>query len=201
MTTLLIGTTNQGKLREFEAILGILSADGVTLANLRDVGLDSLELDEPYATFADNARHKAAWYARQTGLIALADDSGLLVDALDGRPGVYSARYAPGTDADRCTKLLAELTGVPDERRTARFVCAVAVVDPASGRTVEAQGVVEGRIAHQPTGTSGFGFDPIFIPHGSAVSLSAMGEDKHAISHRGRAARAALAGVRALIKG
>lgn len=200
LTTLLIGTTNKGKLREFEAILGELTADGVTLTNLRDVGLDSLELDEPYATFADNARHKAVWYARETGLIALADDSGLVVDALDGRPGVYSARYAPGSDADRIRKLLGELEGVPDEKRTARFVCALAVVDPASGRAVEAKGVVEGRIAHEPTGTGGFGYDPIFIPEGSAISLSAMGEEKHAISHRGRAARAALTGIRALIK-
>lgn len=201
MTTLLIGTTNKGKLREFEAILGILAADGVTLASLRDVGLDSLELEEPYATFAGNARHKAAWYAQKTGLIALADDSGLVVDALDGRPGVYSARYAPGTDADRYTKLLAELDGVPDERRTARFICAVAVVDPQRERAVEAEGVVEGRIAHEPTGTGGFGYDPIFIPEGSAISLSAMGEEKHAISHRGRAVQAALDGIRGLMKG
>lgn len=201
MTTLLIGTTNKGKLREFEAILGVLAVDGVTLASLRDVGLDSLELEEPYATFAGNARHKAGWYAQKTGLIALADDSGLVVDALDGRPGVYSARYAPGTDADRIAKLLGELDGVPDERRTARFVCAVAVVDPEGERAIEAEGVVEGRIAHEPTGTGGFGYDPIFIPEGSAISLSAMGEEKHAISHRGRAARAALDGIRGLMAG
>jgi len=200
LTILLIGTTNKGKLREYEAMLSVLAADGVRLTSLRDVELDSLELDEPYATFAENARHKAAWYARRSGLIALADDSGLVVDALDGRPGVYSARYAAGTDADRIAKLLRELEGVPDERRTARFVCAIAVVDPGGGRAVEAEGVVEGRIAHEPTGTGGFGYDPIFIPAGSAVSLSALGDEKHAISHRGRAARAALDGIRRLMK-
>ncbi len=126
---ILLGTSNPGKLREVGALLAELP---VRLLSLRDVGLESLEIDEPYETFTENAAHKAQAYASASGLIAVADDSGLQVDALGGRPGVYSARYAEGSDRDRYMKLLGELEGVPDAERTARFVCVAAAFDPRS---------------------------------------------------------------------
>jgi len=152
MTDLLIGTTNAGKVREYADLLAELVTAGVTLKNLRDVGLATFDVDEPYATYEENALHKAQTYAEKSGLIALADDSGIDVDALDGRPGVYSARYAGAgaTDQQRYEKLLRELEGVPDEKRTARFVCVVAVVDPKTGAVEYGRGVVEGRVARAP---------------------------------------------------
>ena len=190
---LLIGTTNPGKLREYAALLDSLPC---RLLSLRDVGLHSFDLEEPYDTFAENALHKAAEYARLSGLLALADDTGLVVDALDGRPGVYSARYAgPGaTDHDRVRKILNEIAGVPDGQRSARFACVVAVVS-ADGATCEsAEGTVEGRIGFEAgRGTEGFGYDSIFIPAGYGVPLSDISfAEKNALSHRGAAARALL---------
>ncbi|MFN8529578.1 MAG: non-canonical purine NTP pyrophosphatase, partial [Anaerolineae bacterium] len=114
MHELLIGTGNAGKLREYAVLLDYLP---LKLFNVRDAGLGGLEVDEPHPTYAENAIHKARIYANASKLPTLADDSGLEVDALDGRPGVYSARYAPGSDRDRYMKLLGELQGVPDERR------------------------------------------------------------------------------------
>ncbi|MBE0690857.1 MAG: non-canonical purine NTP pyrophosphatase, partial [Anaerolineae bacterium] len=123
---LLIASTNPGKIREYGQMFGDLDLETL---GLRAVGLETLVVDEPFATFEENAIHKAKTYARASGLTTLADDSGLEVDALDGRPGVYTARYAGdgASDKDRYTKLLAELRGVPDERRAARFVCVIAV--------------------------------------------------------------------------
>ncbi len=159
---LLLGTSNPGKLREVGALLAELP---VRLLSLRDVGLESLEIDEPYETFAENAAHKAKAYADASGLIAVADDSGLQVDALGGRPGVYSARYAPGSDRDRYLKLLGELEGVPDAERTARFVCIAAAFDPRGQVAISARGTVEGRIAQAPGEViNGFGYDAVFIP-------------------------------------
>jgi len=184
---ILIGTRNPGKLREYEALLAGLN---LTFLSLRDVDAGD-DIPEPYETFAENAELKAREYAKRTGMVTLADDSGLVVDALGGRPGVYSARYAPGTDADRYTKLLGELTGVPEDQRTARFVCAAALA-AADGTILDLQiGTVEGQIALAPgQGSNGFGFDPVFIPNGYTVTLNALTMDeKNAIDHRGNALR------------
>jgi len=159
-------------------------------------------IDEPAeggATFAANARAKALHYARATGRWALADDSGLAVDALGGAPGVRSARYAqetfqPGADRaerDRANtaKLLAALADVPDERRTARFVCHLALAEP--GRVLlEARGTLEGRIARAPAGHNGFGYDPVFfLPDRGCTAAELTAAQKNAISHRGQALR------------
>lgn len=178
---LLVATTNPGKLRELQA-----SVEGLPLQSLRDFpGL--LEVEEDQDTFEGNARKKALAYARATGLAALADDSGLCVDALGGRPGVYSARYAPGDDAARVEKLLLELAEVPDPARTAAFVCALSLAFP-DGRVITELGRCEGRIAKAPKGEGGFGFDPVFVdPESGKTFAELTHEEKHARSHRGRA--------------
>lgn len=197
---ILIGTLNQGKLREYAVLLGDLD---VQFVGLRDIGLESVTVDEPFETFAENAEHKAREYARHSGMVTLADDSGLVVDALDGRPGVYSARYAPGSDADRYTKLLGELAGVPPEQRTARFMCAAALASP-DGAIIDLKiGTVEGRIADAPgVGSYGFGYDPVFVPNGYVVTLNALTlEQKNAIDHRGNALRQLVPALRRIIAG
>lgn len=195
---LLIGTSNVGKLREYAVLLAELP---VKLLNLRDVGLDSLEVEEPYATFEENAAQKAKVYAHASGLIAVADDTGLVVDALGGRPGVYSARYGGPTDRDRYLKLLGELENVPDDQRTARFVCVTTAADPSGEHLASGRGTVEGRIARAPgAGTEGFGYDAVFVPEGYDVCLSALSmAEKNSISHRGRAARALIPALRKLL--
>jgi XTP/dITP diphosphohydrolase len=197
MTDLLIATSNPGKLREY----GVLLADvPARLLSLRDVGLENMDVEEPYETFIDNAVHKARSYAQASGLLAFADDSGLQVDALGGRPGVYSARYGGPTDADRYMKLLGELEGVPDAQRAARFVCIAAAADP-QGRLETGEGIVEGRIAQQPGDPSGgFGYDAVFIPEGWEIVFSELpGSAKHDISHRGRAARALIPALKRML--
>ncbi|MDX2161348.1 MAG: non-canonical purine NTP pyrophosphatase [bacterium] len=191
MLEIVIGTGNAGKRREYQVLLAHLP---VTLLDLAAVGLGDVEVEEPYDTYAANAIHKGRAYADLCGRPVLADDSGLEVDALEGRPGVYSARYATGGDRDRYMKLLGELEGVPDARRTARFKCISALVTPGDAEPpITALGVVEGRIAHAPTegGTVGFGYDFVFIPRGYDVALSALDMDvKNQLSHRGNAIRA-----------
>jgi len=182
---LFIATTNTGKLREYQRLLADLP---VTLRSLADVPHSLPDVDETGATFEANALLKAHAYSAQLGQAVLADDSGLMVDALDGAPGVHSARYAPTAEA-RNAKLLAALKDVPFERRTARFVCVAAVVIPCSdgALTATAEGRLEGRIAFEARGTNGFGYDPIFLlPDGRTVAELAPAE-KDAISHRGRA--------------
>lgn len=198
MNILLLGTSNPGKLREFNLLLGDLS---VRLLSLRDAGLESLEIDEPYETFAENAIHKAWAYAEASGLIAFADDSGLNVDALGGRPGVYSARYGGPTDRDRYMKLLGEMEAVPDDQRTARFVCVAAAVDPQHQIVETAEGIVEGWIARAPGDpTNGFGYDAVFVPDGCDVVFSELPPgEKNRISHRGKAARGLIPALRRLL--
>jgi XTP/dITP diphosphohydrolase len=152
-----------------------------------------LEVEETGSTLDENARLKATGWMRSTGMLAVADDTGLAVDALDGAPGVYSARYA-GPDAtysDNVTKLLRALDGVPAARRTARFET-VALACRPDGSEVLARGSVEGTIAPEARGTSGFGYDPVFVPtEGDGRTFSQMDPaEKHALSHRGRAFRA-----------
>ncbi|HEX3040344.1 MAG TPA: XTP/dITP diphosphatase [Caproiciproducens sp.] len=179
MTTFIIATHNQKKLNELERILEPLNISAVT-AELEEV-------EETGTTFRENAYLKAEAACRQTGMPAVADDSGLMVDALDGAPGVYSARYAGegASDADRIAKLLANLKEVPKEKRTAKFVSAVCCVFP-DGKRIDVQGECPGVIAFEPHGNGGFGYDPVFLVNGkSFAELSA--EEKDSISHRGRA--------------
>ena len=196
MMDILIGSSNPGKVREYGILFGELP---VRLLSLRDVGLELLEIEEPFETFAKNAAHKARAYAQASELPAVADDSGLMVDALDGRPGVYSARYGGPTDRDRYMKLLGELETVPDERRGAHFVCVVALA--RDGGVETAEGVVNGRIARAPGDpTNGFGYDAVFVPEGYAVVFSELPTvEKNRISHRGRAARGLIPALRRLV--
>ncbi|MEK7217010.1 MAG: XTP/dITP diphosphatase [Chloroflexota bacterium] len=188
MEKLLIATSNPGKLREFAQLLGDIPFQ---LVSLRDEGVD-LEIEESADTFEANARLKAEAYAHVSGLLTLADDSGLAVDALGGAPGVFSARYGgPSlTDPERVTLLLRNLNGVPDAQRTARFVCVIALASPeATIHTV--RGEVEGLITHEPRGEGGFGYDPVFlVPSLGLTTAELPPEQKNRLSHRGRAARA-----------
>ena len=195
---LLMSTSNPGKLREYAILLADL---GANLLSPRDIGLEGLEVDEPYETFEENAVHKAKAYAKASGLLAFSDDSGVEVVALDGRPGVYSARYGGPTDRDRYMKLLGELENVPDEQRTARFVCIAAAADPRRDQVETAAGYIEGVIAHEPGETlNGFGYDAVFIPDGYDRVFSALPmEEKNRISHRGRAVRALIPALRRLL--
>lgn len=189
MRKLLIATHNPGKIREYQTLLADLP---LTVTSLKAEGITE-DVEETGQTFAENACLKAESYARMTGLWTWADDSGLEVDALDGRPGVYSARYAgPGaTDQDRYQKLLQELHQQPDAPRTARFRCVVAIAIPdAEIATVE--GTVEGIITNQPQGANGFGYDPIFLLPERGLTMAALpAEVKNEISHRGQAAQKA----------
>ncbi len=184
----LVATHNRGKLREYANLLTDLVVEWVLLT---DLGIDA-KVDETGATFEANARLKAATYAHLSGLLTLADDSGLEVDALGGGPGVQSARYAGvgASDSDRYRKLLHELEGVPVAKRGARFVCAVAVSTP-EGEMTTVRGTCEGRIAYGPRGAHGFGYDPVFYIPELRMTMAEIGPDiKNRISHRARAVAA-----------
>lgn len=195
---LVMATRNPGKIRELQEIL---QDPGLTLLSLNDFPKLG-DIPETGATFQENAALKAREVARRTGLPALADDSGLEVAALGGRPGVYSARYAqdrtlpaPPGDADNWRKLLEELQGVPWEQRGARFVCEIALAFP-DGRLFRAQGECAGYIALAPRGTQGFGYDPVFWVPAYGATMAELGpEIKNRISHRARA----LAALRELL--
>jgi XTP/dITP diphosphohydrolase len=185
---LLIATHNKGKVAEYADILG----EQIAWLTLDEAGVVD-DVPETGATFQANAILKAEAYARQTGLMTLADDSGLEVEALGGRPGVLTARYGgPGLSAaERYQLLLAELAGVPFDRRAARFRCVVALAGPDGTILGTAEGVCEGIIASEPAGEGGFGYDPVFlIPEMGLTMAQLPPETKHAISHRGRAVRA-----------
>ncbi len=198
---LLIATGNPGKLREYRRLLGETDYE---IVGLEEVGLQGMEVEETGTTFAENAILKAQAYAAASRLLTLADDSGLVVDALDGRPGVYSARYGgEGLDnAGRRAHLLREMNNVPDGERSARFVCVIALHNPESGATRTTEGTVEGRILREERDAGkGFGYDPIFQPDGYALSFGELDDDeKNRISHRGRAA-AQVPGVLAVMVG
>jgi XTP/dITP diphosphohydrolase len=186
MSELIIGTKNVGKIKELEELLADLP---VRLRSLNDF-TDAVEPDESGATFSENAILKARSYARQTGLPALADDSGLEVEALGGAPGVLSARYsgAGANDAQRIEKLLREINKTNDPNRRARFVCAMAIADAAGETLFVAEGVCGGIIALKARGAGGFGYDPIFIPDGFSATFGELsGGIKQQISHRARA--------------
>lgn len=199
--SILFATTNPHKLRE---LWQILTPVGVEVRGLDSLGTPLPEPAEEGATFEENARVKAKAYAQLAGLPCLAEDSGLEVDALGGAPGVHSARYSGALggrdERDRANneKLLLELEDVPDERRSARFVSALCLVD-ARGRVLfEARGTLEGRIARAPAGENGFGYDPLlYLPDLGKTSAELSPEEKNARSHRGKAVRALAEWLRA----
>lgn len=183
---LLIATSNAGKVTELRSM--------ITDIPLVIVGLDSfadlLEVAETGDTFDENARLKAVGYAEQTGVTAIADDSGLEVAALGGRPGVLSARYGGGETSftEKINLLLNELKQTGETDRRARFVCSIAIASPGGEILFSADGVCDGLIAQKPRGTSGFGYDPVFIPDGYELTFGELSaREKHEISHRGRA--------------
>lgn len=191
MKTVIIASNNAHKVQE---ISEALSFPGWEFCTLRERGIDSDPIEDA-DTFLGNARIKAraAHEACGGSCAVLADDSGLEVDALGGAPGVHSARYAgePTDDAANNAKLLAELSDVPDEKRTARFVCTLVLIDE-DGFEYVARGTVEGRIAREGRGSHGFGYDPLFLPDvfgGDRTLAEALPEEKNAVSHRGNALR------------
>jgi XTP/dITP diphosphohydrolase len=185
-TELLIATGNAGKVRELSQLLAGLP---LRLRHLSELG-DVREPEETGTTFVENATLKALYYRERGRMLTLSDDSGLAVDALGGAPGVYSARYAGprATYAERMTKLLEELASTQDDERRARFVCVIAIAEPSTRVVQTFEGTCEGRIAHAPRGTGGFGYDPIFIPEGHTQTFGELPDEvKHSISHRARA--------------
>ena len=184
MIPLLLATTNQGKVAEVTALLADLPVEVLTLASWADLPAP----EETGATFAENARIKAEYYARATGRLTVAEDSGLVVDALDGAPGVQSARFGgPGrSDRDRCRLVLEALRARGLTTSAARFVCALAVAGP-DGVRFESAGTVEGTIAPALAGTAGFGYDPIFIYPPFGCTFAEAGPRKQEVSHRRRA--------------
>lgn len=194
-TTLLVATTNKGKLREIQSALEGVTVNGVPI-EVRllpdDAGIEAPE--ETGSTFAENARLKALYYARATGMLTVAEDSGIEIDALDGAPGVLSARYPGATYGERFTRLFGEMAargaGVDaPERRGCRFVAALALA--RDGEVLfETEGVIEGRIADAPSGAGGFGYDPIFFypPYGRTLA-DVSDAEKLRVSHRGAAFR------------
>ncbi|HEX7171834.1 MAG TPA: non-canonical purine NTP pyrophosphatase [Candidatus Limnocylindria bacterium] len=192
MSRLLIATTNPGKQREFRRLLAMLDAELVTPDEL---GLD-LEVDEPHDTYAENAAAKADAFARASGILSLADDSGIEIAALDWGPGVRSARWGDGRNAER---VLEALGSAPDRR--ARMVCAVAVARPGgpAPRIEIFTGVVEGRVATEMRGAGGFGYDPIFELPSGLTTAELPEDEKDGLSHRGRAIAAAVPRLQELL--
>lgn len=189
MGTMILATSNANKLREIRAILRDIN---IEILSLSDVGLAGIEIEEDGETYEENALKKAREIMRLTGKDVIADDSGLEVDALDGAPGVYSARFS-GTganDARNNALLLEKLSGVPDEQRTARFVSVVGIAY-ADGRERTVRGTVEGRIGYEAHGSNGFGYDPLFYyPEEGCTFAQLDPAVKNTISHRSRALRA-----------
>lgn len=192
--SLLLGTRNAGKVREIETILGDIPWQLRSLNEFPHIGVAA----ETAPTYADNAIAKAQFYARETGLYALADDSGLEVEALNGAPGVFSARYAGegASDADRRALLLSELARLAEvnpsagANRRARFICVVAIATPAGTVLNTSDGVCEGTIIFEERGTNGFGYDPLFVPDGFDQTFAELNDSiKNRISHRARAIR------------
>lgn len=187
-----LASSNKGKLRELSALLAPLGYDVIAQNTL---GIDTPP--ETGDTFAANALLKARHAAAAANLPALADDSGIEVDALNGRPGIYSARYAGegASDQDNLLKMLAELHGVPESKRTARYQCVIAFVSTADDPSpILAKGTWEGTLISHPRGLGGFGYDPIFVPSGFDRTAAELDPgEKNSLSHRGQALRALLA--------
>lgn len=191
MRDILLASTNIHKLEEYRAIF---TAIPFRLLSLRDLQL-TMDVEETGTTFAENAQLKALAYAKASGILSLADDSGLEIDALNGAPGVYSARFAGrGTSyEERFRIILTQLEGLPMQQRTARFRCAITIAEP-SGYSQTVEGTIEGQIADAPRGNNGFGYDPIFYLPALAKTMAELtSEQKNRISHRGQAAQQAVA--------
>ncbi len=190
MQKIILATTNVGKVAEFRFLLGQWERwRGVELLTPKDWPGPLPIVDETGTTFAENARLKAAALSAATGLPALADDSGLCVDALGGEPGLHSARWAgnEATDADRNALLLVRLSGISAEKRTAHYVCVVSLAWP-NGNSLEAEGICEGRILDTPRGGNGFGYDPLFfVPELGRTAAELTASEKGQFSHRARA--------------
>jgi XTP/dITP diphosphohydrolase len=189
--TLVLATRNQGKITEFRRILDELAPGQIEL-----IGVDQfpnlVDVDETGSTFEENSLLKSRYTCAATGLPAIADDSGLCVDFLNGDPGIFSARWAGnhGNDQANIEKLLEQLKDVPDTKRTAHFTCVASLVMP-DGREQIAEGRFEGHILHAPVGENGFGYDPIFQPLGLSISSAQMSaQEKDLVSHRGKSLRA-----------
>lgn len=187
MIEILFATSNAGKAKEVQAMFSDLDVD---VRTLREEGID-VAIEENGQTFAENALIKAKAIAGMTDKIVLADDSGLVVDYLNGEPGIYSARYM-GEDTSydiKNARILERMEGVPDDQRTARFVCAMAAIMPG-GEVICTEGIMEGLIGYEMKGTNGFGYDPIFyLPEYGMTSSEISPEKKNEISHRGKALR------------
>lgn len=189
MEYIVIASHNQGKIKELKLLLADTNLKLLSLADFLEIG----PIAETGQTFRENARQKAATVARATGLVAIADDSGLEVDALQGAPGVYSARFAgeEANDEANNAKLLRCLSQIPEGKRTARFRSVIAIAKP-SGECYFAEGICEGSIGFHPKGNNGFGYDPLFIVQGDNRTLAELSiEEKNKISHRGKALRKA----------
>ena len=200
--SLVLATRNQGKIVEFRRILESLAPGYIELIGL-DKFPDLEDVEETGHTFEENALLKARYTAAMTGLPSISDDSGLRVDALDGAPGILSARWAGehGNDVANLEKLLSQLRDIPDEKRSAHFTCVAALVMP-DGREVVAEGLFHGRILHAPIGDQGFGYDPIFAPLGMSISSAQMSaEEKDAVSHRGKSLRSLAPQVIQMLEG
>lgn len=197
MKQVVIATKNKGKAKDFEALFQPLGFEVVTMF---DVAPD-MEIEETGTTFEENAVLKAETLAKALNMIVIADDSGLAVDALDGAPGVYSARYAGDHDDEaNIVKVLENLAGVPEEKRTARFMCALAIAGPEMDTTT-VFGTCEGIILEEKRGTNGFGYDPIFfVPELDRAMAELTPEEKGAISHRGNAIRKLAEALPTLLK-
>lgn len=186
MEKIIIATKNKGKAEEFKAFFGKYDLEAISLLDLSD---DIPDVEETGVTFQENAILKAETMANYFGETVLADDSGLVIDALDGKPGIYSARYAgePTNDEKNIAKVLEELALVPDKQRTARFVCVLAVASPGKD-TVTRTGYCNGMITEEMKGSNGFGYDPIFIPENKKLTMAQLSsKEKNEISHRRQA--------------
>ena len=187
MIKFIIASNNKGKAAELDRILNPL---GITAVTAKSEGVSLDDVEETGATFAENALIKAAAAFKKTGMPSVADDSGLVVDALNGEPGVYSARYAGenATDEMRIAKLLKNLEGVPTEKRTAHFVSSICcIVD--ENTVITAEGTCDGIIAEEPKGNGGFGYDPVFLTESGKSFAQLTPEEKDKLSHRGKALR------------
>ena len=186
MKQVVIATKNKGKAKDFEALFGPFGYEVVTMFEVAP----EVEIEETGTTFEENAILKAETLAKMLGQIVIADDSGLAIDALNGEPGVYSARYAGDHDDEaNMVKVLENMKDVPEDQRTARFCCALAIAGP-NMETKTVFGTCEGMIAHEKKGTNGFGYDPIFyVPALEKHMAELSAEEKGAISHRGNAIR------------
>ncbi|MFC7684460.1 XTP/dITP diphosphatase [Ureibacillus sp. GCM10028918] len=186
MKQVVIATKNKGKAKDFEALFSPLGYEVVTMFEVAP----EMEIEETGKTFEENAILKAETLSRELGKVVIADDSGLAVDALNGEPGVYSARYAGDHDDEaNIVKVLEKLEGIPETERTARFCCALAIAGPEM-ETHTVFGTCEGVILHEKRGTNGFGYDPIFfVPHLNRAMAELTPDEKGAISHRGNAIR------------